>query len=38
MQLRAKTRADAPFSKAVRSQLIKLSADDYLIDRSMDAA
>lgn len=37
-QLRAKTRADAPFSKAVRSQLIKLSAEDYLIDRSMDAA
>jgi hypothetical protein len=37
-QLQAKTRADAPFSRAVRAQLIKLGADDYLIDRSLDAA
>lgn len=37
-QLRAKTRADAPFSRAVRAQLTKLGADDYLIDRSLDAA
>lgn len=37
-QLQAKTRADAPFSRAVRSQLIKLGADDYLIDRSLDVA
>lgn len=37
-QLKAKTRADAPFSRAVRSQLRKLGADDYLIDRSLDAA
>jgi len=36
--LREKTRADAPFSRAVRSQLIKLGADDYLIDRSLDVA
>lgn len=37
-QLKAKTRADAPFSCAVRAQLIKLGAEDYLIDRSLDAA
>ncbi|HBY5867342.1 TPA: hypothetical protein MIZ61_30110 [Klebsiella pneumoniae] len=37
-QLKAKTRADAPFSRAVRAQLIKLGAEDYLIDRSLDAA
>lgn len=37
-QLKEKTRADAPFSRAVRSQLMKLGAEDYLIDRSMDAA
>lgn len=37
-QLQAKTRADAPFSSAVRAQLKKLGADDYLIDRSLDAA
>lgn len=37
-QLKAKTRADAPFSRAVRTQLIKLGAEDYLIDRSLDAA
>ena len=37
-QLKAKTRADAPFSRAVRSQLVKLGAEDYLIDRSLDAA
>ncbi|EHN8828440.1 TPA: HNH endonuclease [Enterobacter bugandensis] len=36
-QLRMKTRADAPFSRAVRTQLIKIGADDYLIDRSLDA-
>jgi len=36
--LRAKTRADAPFSRAVRIHLQKLGADEYLIDRSMDAA
>lgn len=37
-QLKEKTRADAPFSRAVRAQLQKLGADDFLIDRSMDAA
>ena len=37
-QLKAKTRADAPFSRAVRTQLNKLGAEDYLIDRSLDAA
>ncbi|MGK8660945.1 hypothetical protein [Serratia marcescens] len=37
-QLKTKTRADAPFSRAVRTQLIKLGAEDYLIDRSLDAA
>ena len=37
-QLRVKTRADAPFSRAVRVQLTKLGAEDYLIDRSLDAA
>lgn len=37
-QLKAKTRADAPFSRAVRAQLNKLGAEDYLIDRSLDAA
>lgn len=36
--LQAKTRADAPFSRAVRTLLIKLGSDDYLIDRSLDAA
>lgn len=36
-QLKTKTRADAPFSRAVRAQLIKLGAEDYLIDRSLDA-
>ncbi|KJV28457.1 MULTISPECIES: hypothetical protein [Pantoea] len=37
-QLKAKTRADAPFSRAIRAQLIKLGAEDYLIDRSLDVA
>lgn len=37
-QLKVKTRADAPFSRAVRSQLFKLGAEEYLIDRSFDAA
>ncbi|HIF6264746.1 TPA: hypothetical protein ACX3KG_005822, partial [Raoultella ornithinolytica] len=37
-KLRMKTRADAPFSRAVRAQLTKIGADDYLIDRSLDAA
>lgn len=37
-QLQSRTRADAPFSRAVRTQLIKLGAEDYLIDRSLDAA
>lgn len=37
-QLKTKTRADAPFSRAVRAQLIKLGAEEYLIDRSLDAA
>lgn len=37
-ELRAKTRADAPFSRAVRIHLQKLGANDYLIDRSLDAA
>jgi hypothetical protein len=36
--LKSKTRADAPFSRAVRTQLQKLGAEDYLIDRSLDAA
>jgi hypothetical protein len=36
--LKAKTRADAAFSKAVRIQLQKLGAPDICIDRSMDAA
>lgn len=36
-QLKTKTRADAQFSCAVRTQLRKLGADDYLIDRSLDA-
>lgn len=36
--LRAKTRADAPFSRAVRIHLQKSGANDYLIDRSLDAA
>lgn len=34
--LKTKTRADAQFSSAVRTQLRKLGADDYLIDRSLD--
>jgi len=37
-QLKEKTRADAPFCRAVRAQLNKLGAEDYLIDRSLDAA
>lgn len=37
-QLQSRTRADAPFSRAVRTQLIKLGAEDYLIDRSLDVA
>ncbi|MEX5329668.1 hypothetical protein WCD99_20675 [Pseudomonas paraeruginosa] len=36
--LKAKTRADAAFSRAVRAQLQKLGAPDELIDRAMDAA
>ncbi|EML1936006.1 hypothetical protein L7842_000935 [Providencia rettgeri] len=36
--LKTKTRADAQFSSAVRTQLRKLGADDYLIDRSLDAS
>lgn len=37
-QIKNKTRADAPFCRAVRTQLIKLGAEDYLIDRSLDVA
>lgn len=36
--LKAKTRADAAFSRAVRVQLQKLGASDIFIDRAMDAA
>ncbi|WP_425929975.1 hypothetical protein [Pseudomonas sp. NyZ201] len=36
--LKAKTRADAAFSRAVRVQLQKLGASDLFIDRNMDAA
>lgn len=36
--LKAKTRADAAFSRAVRVQLQKLGAPDIFIDRVMDAA
>ena len=37
-QLKEKTRADAPFSRAVRAQLAKLGAGDFCIDRTLDAA
>ncbi|CAG9295225.1 hypothetical protein [Celerinatantimonas diazotrophica] len=37
-QLKAKTRADAPFSSTVQTQLRKLGADAYLIDRRLDVA
>jgi len=36
--LKAKTRADAAFSRAVRVQLQKLGAPDIFIDRAIDAA
>lgn len=36
-KLKEKTRADALFSRAVRTQLLKLGADDFFIDRSLDA-
>lgn len=36
--LKEKTRADAAFSQAVRVQLQKLGALDFLIDRTLDAA
>ncbi|WP_338474225.1 hypothetical protein V3H56_03595 [Pseudomonas sp. MS646] len=36
--LKAKTRADSAFSRAVRVQLQKLGASDIFIDRAMDAA
>ncbi len=35
-KIKEKTRADAPFSRAVRTQLRKLGADDFFIDTSLD--